>query len=210
VVDDHPIVRSGVAAVIAQNPLYNVCAECGTAEEAIKAVLMHQPDLAVIDLSLGSDSSIPLFKRLLQHRTSLRMLVLSMHDESVFAPRALQAGAHGYLMKGASIETLNNALQTVLSGQLYVSDGMRNQMLQDMVQGRSSAAASDGVSGLTRTELVVLQMTGAGAGTREIADKLNRSLKTVETHRSNIRRKLNLPNSAALVHFAIQWVRQYS
>jgi DNA-binding NarL/FixJ family response regulator len=207
IVDDHPIVRAGLAAVIGQDPSLVVCAECGTADEAVAAVRAQQPDLAIVDMTLGTASAIPLFQRLLQYRPGLRVLALSMHDEDIFAARALKAGAHGYLMKGSDIDTLLGAMRSVLGGQLYVSDRMRNQMLQDMVQG-APASTSTGVGRLTSTEMVVLQMIGAGAGTRDIADQLKRSLKTIETHRSNIRRKLDLPNSAALAHFAIQWVQQ--
>ncbi len=209
IVDDHPIVRAGLAAVIRQDHGLSVCAECGTAEEAVAAVRAHQPDLAIVDMTLGTASAIPLFQKLLQHRPGLRVLALSMHDEDIFATRALKAGAHGYLMKGSDIVTLLGAMRTVLGGQLYVSDRIRNQMLQDMVQGaHAGGGASTGVGRLTGTEMVVLQMIGAGVGTRDIADQLKRSLKTIETHRSNIRRKLDLPNSAALAHFAIQWAQQ--
>ena len=204
IVDDHPIVRAGLAAVIGQDTGLAVCAECGSADEAVAAVGEQQPDLAIVDLTLGTASAIPLFHRLLQYRPGLRMLALSMHDETIFAPRALQAGAHGYLMKGSSIETLLDAIHTVLAGQLYVSDRMRNQVLQDLVHG-ATAAVGDGLGKLTRSELVVLQMTGTGAGTREIAEMLHRSQKTIESHRSNIRRKLNLGSSSALIHFATQW-----
>jgi DNA-binding NarL/FixJ family response regulator len=207
IVDDHPIVRTGLAAVIGQDASLVICAECSNAEEALAAVRGELPDLAIIDMTLGTASAMPLFQRLQQYQPNLRMLALSMHDESIFATRALKAGAHGYLMKGSSIDTLREAMRTVLEGQLYVSDRMRNQLLRDLVQGEP---ASDGLSQLTRTELVVLEMMGAGVSTREIADQLKRSVKTIETHRGNIRQKLNLPNSSALVHFSIQWVQQNS
>ncbi len=204
IVDDHPIVRAGLAAVVGLQPSLTVCAECGDADEAVAAVRAQRPDLAIVDMTLGTASAIPLFQRLAQQRPGLRMLALSMHDETIFAPRALQAGAHGYLMKGSSIETLLDAIRTVLSGQLYASDRMRNQVLQDLVSG-ATATAGDGLGRLTRSELVVLQMTATGAGTREIAELLHRSQKTIESHRSNIRRKLNLGSSSALIHFATRW-----
>jgi DNA-binding NarL/FixJ family response regulator len=207
IIDDHPIVRAGLAAVIAQDPAMVVCADCSNADESIAAVRQHQPDLAIVDMTLGTASAMPLFQCLQRHQPALRMLALSMHDESVFAARALKAGAHGYLMKGSAIDTLREAMHVVLSGQLYVSDRMRSLMLHDMVQG-TPTGNQNSLRQLTATEMVVLQMIGAGAGTREIADQLKRSLKTIETHRSNIRNKLELANSAALVHFAIQWVQQ--
>ena len=211
IVDDHPIVRAGVAAVLAMESDFVVCAECASAEAALEAARQWQPDLAIVDLTLGTGSSIPLFRRLQQHQPQLRILALSMHDESVFAPKALQAGAHGYVMKGVAVDVLIGAIRTVLRGQLYVSDRMRDQMLRDALRPPVRVPApNDGPAGLTRSELVILQMIGAGATTREIADKLNRSLKTIEAHRNNIRNKLNLANSTALTHFAIRWVEDDS
>lgn len=211
IVDDHPIVRAGVAAVLNMEPDFVVCAECADAEAALDAVRQWQPDLAIVDLTLGTSSSIPLFRRWQQHQTQLRILALSMHDEAVFAPKALQAGAHGYVMKGVAVDVLMEAVRTVLRGQLYVSERLRDQMLRDALRGPDRAPpASGGPAGLTRSEVVVLQMMGAGATTREIADKLSRSLKTIEAHRNNIRNKLNLPNSTALTHYAIRWVEEDS
>jgi len=209
IVDDHPIVRAGLAAVIGQDPGFIVVGECGTAEEAAASIRKHQPHLAIVDLTLGTASAIPLFRRLQHDQPSLRVLALSMHDETIFAVKALQAGAHGYLMKGAAIDTLNNAIRTVLCGKLYVSDLMRNHLLQGLA-GRPVPVVDERPDNLTSGELVVLQMMGAGASTREIAEKLGRSLKTIETHRNNIRRKLNLPSSAALIRFATQWAQRNS
>jgi len=131
-----------------------------------------------------------------------------MHDEAIYAPRVIQAGAHGYVMKGAGIETLRDAIHTVMKGELYVSDKMRSQLLRSLAGGGQAQAADD-VSQLTASELAVLQMIGAGLSMKEIADKQRRSQKTVEAHRNNIRLKLRLPSAPALVHFASQWVQAH-
>ena len=207
IVDDHPIVRAGLAVMVGREPGFVVCAECSSGEAALEAVRQSQPDLAIVDLTLGTGSSIPLFRRLLQHQPQLRILALSMHDETVFAARALQAGAHGYVMKDVAVGQLMTAVRTVLGGQIHVSERLREQMLREALRGPDREPPErNGLAGLTRSELVVLQMIGAGAATREIADKLNRSLKTIEVHRNNIRLKLGLPNSTAVTHFAIRWV----
>ena len=209
IVDDHPIVRAGVAAVLGMERDFLVCAECATAEVALEVVRSAQPDLAIVDLTLGTGSSIPLFRRLVQAQPQLRILALSMHDEAIFAPKALQAGAHGYVMKGVPVDVLIGAVRTVLRGQLHVSERMREQMLREALRGPDREPPErNGLTGLTRSELVVLQMIGAGAATRDIAEKLNRSLKTIEVHRNNIRLKLGLPNSTAVTHFAIRWVEE--
>lgn len=206
IVDDHPIVRAGLAAVIGQDPGLSLCAECGSDEEAVAIVRQQKPDLAIIDMTLGAASALPLFQRLLQYHPGLRMLALSMHDENIFGLRALKAGAHGYIMKGSDIHELLGAIHQVLDGQLFLSQQLRMQLLNNVVHGNPENTGNQ-LSQLTHAELVVLQMLGEGSSRREIAEKLSRSLKTIEAHCSNIRTKLNLKGAAALAHFAIQWVK---
>ncbi len=205
-VDDHPVVRAGLAAVIAQDPHYAISAECSTAEQAVDAVKRHEIDLALVDLTLGTGSAIALIPRLIQHRPNLRILVVSIHDESVFASAALRAGAHGYLMKDAPLDVIRTAVRTVSEGRIYLSDPMREQMLQAMSGRRQQTP--EGIKQLSPAELAVLQMIGTGASPREIAAQLGRSIKTIETHRFNIQRKLELRGSAALVHFATKTMFQ--
>lgn len=204
IVDDHPVVRAGIATVLGRDPSLEVCCEAGSERDAIERIADCVPDLAIVDLSLTNTSGFLLFRRLLQSRPSMRILVLSMHDETVYAQKVLQAGAHGYLMKGEAVDALLEAAHAVLDGQLWVSAKMRNLMLSAVARG-ASAPPREGPASLSRTELTVLQLIGAGASTSDIADRLKRSVKTIDTHRANIRRKLDLPNANALMHFAIQW-----
>ncbi len=208
IVDDHSIVRAGLAAIVAREPGIFICAECEDAEQAVRAAQDMKPDLAIVDLMLGKESALPLFRRLLQFKPDLRILALSMHDEAIYAPRVIQAGAHGYVMKDTGLETLRDAIHTVMKGDLYVSDKMRSQLLRSLAGGAQAQSADD-VSQLTASELAVLQMIGAGLSMKEIADKQRRSQKTVEAHRNNIRLKLRLPSAPALVHFASQWVHAH-
>lgn len=204
-VDDHWVVRAGIDAVISEEPAMRICGECSDGQEAVVATKALQPDLVILDLMLGKDSALPFIGQIIAAKPDVRVLVLSMHDELTFAPRAIKAGAHGYVMKGADMRELLKALQEVSAGRLYVSDVMRSEMLEDIAQGRGERI-SGLPSNISSTELKVLQMIGSGHSLREIASVMGRSLRTAETHRNNVRLKLGLPNSAALVHFATQWV----
>ncbi|GEO01662.1 DNA-binding response regulator [Novosphingobium sediminis] len=205
-VDDHAVVRAGLKAIIDGTPDLSVCGEAEDEAQAL-ALLRDQPvEVAVVDLMLGKNSALASIKRFLQYKPDLRILMFSMHDEEVYATRALQAGAHGYLMKGADSESLIVAIRTVASGRIYLSPRVQSEILFNMAAGHPASAAGN-VNVLTQAELAILQMLGSGQSVKEISKTLGRSLKTIATHRNNIRLKLELPSSAALVHFATRWVQ---
>jgi two-component system, NarL family, response regulator FusR len=205
-IDDHPIVRAGLQALLGTQPRLQLCCEAGNEAQALDNARCQVVDLSIIDLSLLQGSGLSLFGKLLRLQPAMRLLVLSMHDEALYADKVLQAGAHGYVMKQAATHTLIEAVHTVLSGHLYVSPTLRDRMLGDRLQGRPRSATGPvaELARLTPTELMVLQMIGNGASSRGVADKLNRSIKTIDVHRNNIRRKLGLHSSQALLSYAIR------
>ncbi|MGE5386054.1 MAG: response regulator [Betaproteobacteria bacterium] len=203
IVDDHPIVRQGIAMLINREPGLDACCEASDAQQAIAANLACPHDLAIVDLSLAGASGLELVKQLRAKFHGLAILMMSMHDEAVYAERALRAGAHGYLMKQEATATMLTAIGVILRGELYVSDRMRSRLLQQKLNGDSAASP---IAGLTASEFEVLNLIGTGLGTSEIADRLKRSVKTIESHRANIRKKLNLRSGNELARFAINWV----
>ena len=205
-VDDHLVVRAGLRAIVESRSDLSVCGEADSEDAAIAQIRALPADLAIVDMALGSQSALTTIKRLLRYRPNLRILVFSMHDEAIYAARSLRAGAHGYVMKGVDTGTLLEAIDTVLSGQIYVSPRIHEAILRGMVTGQRAHSAGE-IDTLTQTELTVLQMLGNGQTVKDIAAALGRSQKTVETHRNNIRQKLHLPTSAALLHFATRWVQ---
>lgn len=205
-VDDHAVVRAGLKAIIDGTLDLSVCGEAADEAAALTLLRERAVDIAVVDLMLGKSSALPSLKRFLQYRPGLRILTFSMHNEEVYATRALQAGAHGYLMKGADSETLLDAIRTVAAGRIYLSPRIQNEMLSNMAAGHSVTPAGN-LNALTQSELAILQMLGSGQSVKDISAALGRSEKTIATHRNNIRLKLQLPSSAALVHFATRWVQ---
>jgi len=205
-VDDHAVVRTGLKAIIDGTHDLSVCGEAEDEAAALALLRTSAIDVAVVDLMLGKNSALSSIKRFLQYRPDLRILMFSMHDEEVYATRALQAGAHGYLMKGADSETLIDAIRTVASGRIYLSPRVQSEILSSMAAGHPVSAAGN-LSALTQSELAILQMLGSGQSVKDIGAALGRSQKTIATHRNNIRLKLNLPTSAALAHFATRWVQ---
>lgn len=203
IVDDHPIVRQGMALLINQEADLHACCEAGDGKQALEMNAACRHDLAIVDLSLAGISGFDLIRQLRLKYPELFILMMSMHDEAVYAERALRVGAHGYLMKQEATTTMLTAIRLILQGELYVSDRMRSRMLQQRAQGYSETTP---VAALTTAEFEVLHLIGSGLGTGEIADKLKRSVKTVESHRANIRKKLNLKSGKELVLFAINWV----
>jgi DNA-binding NarL/FixJ family response regulator len=182
-----------------------VCWETGTLHEALAQFRSCLPDLAIVDLTLPDGNGLGLIKRLRACGEHVRILVCSMHDEALFARRALAAGAQGYISKFEATAHVLDAIRCILGGQVYLSDAMTARMLERVADGTPPAAASP-VETLTDRELEVLGMIGQGRGTKEIARALNLGVKTVETHRQKIKRKLNLTSSSELVCFAAQWV----
>jgi DNA-binding NarL/FixJ family response regulator len=206
IVDDHPLLRKGVGQLINNEKDLLVVGEAEDAAKALTAIETCRPDVALIDISLGGASGIELLKNIKARFPKLQVLVLSMHDESVYAHRALRAGASGYIMKQEATEKVLTALRKVLRGEVYLSDRLGARMLNTLVGGRSSTATSP-IEALSDRELEVFSLIGQGHGTRPIAEKLHLSVKTIESHRAHIKEKLNLQTATELVHHAIQWVQ---
>ncbi len=202
-VDDHPIVRQGLAQLIDNEPDLCVCGQGEDTFGSLRAIKVAKPDLCLIDVSLKDGDGIELIKELKAQLPDIPVLMLSMHDEQLYAERALRAGARGYIMKQEPPAVVLTALRKVLDGQVYVSDRMGATLLQRMVGGKSAAATLP-MDRLTDRELEIFRMIGAGDSVKQIAEKLFLSTKTVEAHRAHIKEKLNLKSSAELLRFAIQ------
>jgi DNA-binding NarL/FixJ family response regulator len=206
IVDDHPIFRRGLSELIAAEPDLEVCCEAGDAPEAMRRLEGDRPDVVVVDLSLKSGHGIELIEQIKARDETVKMLVCSMHEESLFAERALRAGALGYINKQETSDKLIDAIRHVLQGEIYVSPHLAKRLLHTLVGG--TAPGRDPVQNLTNREMEVFQMIGQGLTTKQIARRLHLSPKTVEAHREKIKTKLNLANSAQLSHRAFQWVHQ--
>lgn len=206
IVDDHPVVRQGLSQLISQDDAFLVCAEAEDARTGFEAVKTHRPDIAIIDISLKDISGIELIKWVKGLDFPVAMLVISMHDESVYAERALKAGAHGYLMKQESPDKIIEAINRVLRGDIYVSDPIAKRMIRHAVSGRAGTVSP--VDALSDRELEVFQMIGKGLKPKQIAGKLNLSIKTIETYQSNIKEKLLLGSAGDLAQFAVSWMKQ--
>jgi len=206
IVDDHPIVRHGLAELIAADPGLEVCGEAASAEEALQQVEATSPHVVVVDLSLKSGHGIELIEQIRARHEHVKMLVSSVHDEAIFAERALRAGALGYVNKEEATEKIIEAIHHVLEGKIFLSESMSNRLLTTVVDGQP--LGEDPVSSLSNREIEVFEMIGQGLTTKQIAKKLHLSPKTVETHREKIKTKLNLANSTELGHRAVQWVME--
>ena len=204
VVDDHPIVRQGLAQMIDREPDLTVCGEAEEARSALHAIATLKPDIVVMDISLNGPSGIEILKTIRQTDPHLKVLVLSMHDETVYAERALRAGANGYIMKQEATEAVLVALRRIIAGEVYVSNRVANRMLKQLVSG--GPARRSPIDDLSDRELEVFRLIGEGHGTRQISDDLHLSVKTVETYQSHIKEKMGLKNARELVQYAIQWV----
>jgi len=205
-VDDHPVVREGLRKLINQENDLTACAEAADAQQAMQAIAEHKPDLAIVDVSLGETDGIELIKNIKAHHGELPILVLSIHDESVYAERALRAGARGYIMKHEATGTVVDAIRQVLRGELYMSQKLSNRLLHRIVNARGVAQAYP-LEWLTDRELRVFELMGRGLGTRQIASQLHVSVKTVESHRAHIKGKLGLTTGSELLQHAIRWVQ---
>jgi DNA-binding NarL/FixJ family response regulator len=205
VVDDHPIVRLGIRQMIAAEPQLTICGEAESAAAALELV-KSKPDLAIVDLSLEDGNGLELIRALREAAPGTRVLVLSMHDEALFAERALRAGARGFIMKQEAIGGLVHAIKQVLAGRLFVSERMSQHLLERF--GHDAPAAGDRLGNLTDRELEVFELIGRGLSTAAIADRLDVSVKTIETYRSNIKSKLDLKDATDLVRFAATWTQR--
>jgi DNA-binding NarL/FixJ family response regulator len=208
IVDDHPLFRHGIADLINAEPDLEICGEADSAPAALEGIRQHAPDLVTVDISLRGANGIELLKSIKAEHARLPLLVLSMHDESLYALRALRAGARGYIMKQEALDRVMSAIRQVLRGDLYVSPSMSGRMIEEFVQGSNGSAGASIADKLTDRELEILQLIGQGHGVQQIARELNLSAKTVETHRAHIKEKLNFQTARELARFAVQWVDQ--
>jgi DNA-binding NarL/FixJ family response regulator len=204
IVDDHPITREGIARRISSESDMMVCSEAESAQEALQIIEKQKLDLVLLDISLEASSGLDVLKDLRTRFPELHTLILSMHEESLYAERALRAGARGYIMKGASPEKLIQAIRQVLAGEIYLSESMTKTALARIGNGKHSPYT---IEDLSDRELEVFQLIGRGFGTREIATALHLSVKTIASHRENMKLKLNLKSSSALVQHAIHWAQ---
>jgi len=209
VVDDHPMIREGLAAQIANEPNLEICGEAEDVVEAVARIPEANPDLAIIDISLKSGNGIDLVKRLKAKKPDLVILVWSMYPENLYAERALRAGARGYVNKGQSASQIMEAIRTVLDGRTYLSPEMSAKLLGRVI-GHSSEDCATWVEKLTDRELEAFELLGQGLTTVQIATRMHVSHKTVETYRARIKEKLGLANAVELVQHAVQWVMQKS
>ena len=203
-VDDHPLIRKGLPLTLETENDFLVCGEASSAEEALEALDEAKPDIMVLDISLPGTSGLDLMRHLEGTRTPIRTLVVSRHDEVLYAERAIRAGAKGYVMKSEAPQALVNAIRKILLGGIHVSSAINERLLQGIASGQQSFNQSP-AEALSGRELEVFEMTGRGLGTREIANRLNLSIKTVESYRARIKMKLNLNNAAELVQHTVQW-----
>jgi DNA-binding NarL/FixJ family response regulator len=204
VVDDHPIVRQGLALLINREADLAVCGEAEDAQSAMQFLAGTRPDILVVDISLNGPDGLDLLKEVRMRYPELPVLILSMHDESIYAERALRAGAQGYIMKQEATEKVLVALRRILTNEIYVSERIANRMLQRYI-GSPAADRPSSVADLTDRELEVFRLIGEGHSTRQIAEELHISVKTVESYQAHIKEKLSLRSARELVQHAIQW-----
>lgn len=205
IVEDHPITRNGLAQLISYQDDLQVCGHASTVAKAIDGVDEAKPDLVIVDVSLPDGHGIELVKDLEVRHPQIRILVLSMHDEGLYAERAFRAGASGYVMKQEPADTVLAAVRRILSGETYLSARMQEHVLSHFATGKPAAANSD-VERLTDRELEVFELIGRGLGTREIARQLRLGVSTVETHRAHLKEKLDLESGTKLTCRAVEWV----
>ena len=207
IVDDHPIVRQGLKGLISQAPDLVVCGEAETIFDALKAIEQLKPDVAVIDISLNKgESGVDLIKDIRIRYPDLPVLTLSMYDEAIYAERVLRAGGRGYVTKDEAAEHVLQAIRKVLKGQIFLSERMSAKMLSKLVGGRTEAAGLS-IDRLSDRELQIFELIGRGVSTRMIAETLHLSIKTVESHRANIKEKLQIDNTTELLQQAIHWLQ---
>lgn len=205
IVDDHPIFRMGMRELLNQEEDFSVCAVAENISGARKALRDHQPDLAIIDISLSEENGLDLVKEIAAGPCRLPILVLSLHDESVWAERAIRAGARGYVMKKEASESVISAIRNILNGKIHVSSDMMAHLL-DKFQVNPEGRGAPTVDVLTDRELEVFRLIGSGLATREIASRMNLGIKTIGTYRDRIKQKLCIKNAAELTRRAVLWI----
>jgi len=206
IVDDHPVVRDGLTTIINHERDMNVCGAADDARQALKAATALRPDVVVVDISLRNSDGIELTRSFKAKHPRLAVVVLSIHDESVYAERALLAGAKAYLMKDAASESIVKAIRRVLSGEIYVSNKMSNKLLHSIAANRAGTNKTPTES-LSDREFQIFSLIGEGYKASQIAERLHLSTKTIETYRSRIREKLDLSDSGELLQYSIKWAK---
>lgn len=210
IVDDHPLMRKGLALALDSEVDLSVVGQMNSAEEAMDEIERLEPDLAIIDISLPGMSGMELVKHLQARMPDVRTLVVSRHDESLYAERAIRAGARGYIMKLEAGDVIVKAVRHVMNGGIYVSDEINERLLLSMAAGGRDRITQSPLEVLSDRELEVFELTGRGTGTRDIAERLHLSVKTVESYRARIKKKLNLESATELMQHAVQWVESES
>ena len=204
IVDDHPLMRKGMAMTLENSVEFTVCGQSESAEEALGEIPSLKPDACVVDISLPGMNGIELVKNLLAQLPELKILVVSRHDEELYAERAIRAGAKGYLMKLEAGEVLVSAVRQVMNGGIYLSDKIGSQLIMKIASGQS--AGDNPLELLSDRELEVFELTGKGESTKEIAQRLHVSVKTIDTYRARIKEKMHLKTANELMRRAVQWV----
>ena len=207
IVDDHPLMREGLALSLNAEADLTVCGQAANSEEALAKLEQLDPDLVLMDISLPSMSGFELTRHIRALNVDVRVLVVSRHDEAFYAERAIRTGAHGYVMKIEAGDVLVKAVRRVVSGGIYVSENVSDKMLHALVAGRKEMTTVP-IDVLSNRELEVFEHSGSGLGTRDIAEKLHLSVKTVESYRSRIKDKLGIKSAAEFMRRAVQWVEQ--
>lgn len=207
IVDDHPVMREGLEGLLTQQSDLQVCGQAESIAQALQEIERARPDIVVLDLTLGAEDGVDLIVQLRQQNSPVRILVLSMHDELLYAERLLSMGVQGYIMKQEASTEFLRALRKVAAGDVYVSNAVNARLLEQISRTRPRAAGS-GLDTLTARECEVLSLTGQSRTTREIASALGMSEKTVDSHRRNIRDKLGLHSSGELLRYAFRWVKE--
>jgi DNA-binding NarL/FixJ family response regulator len=208
IVEDHPMVREHLAQIINKDPGLQVCGEADNIQQAMEIIRETKPNLAMVDITLNGSSGLELIKGLKVLSMPVPVLVLSMHDESLYAERALRAGAKGYITKHRSSQEVLSAVHRVLAGEIYLSEKMVSNVLHKFAPSGMKSVKPRTIDRLSDREMVVLEMIGRGQTSRAIAEALELSVATVDTYRARIKEKLNLQNAFELQHFAIQWLRE--
>ncbi|MDR3404883.1 MAG: response regulator transcription factor [Chthoniobacter sp.] len=206
IVDDHPLVRDRLAQLINHEPDMLVCGEAEDAEQALKIIRQQLPSLAIVDITLKQSNGLEVIKAIKAQNIEVPVLVLSMHEESLYADRAIRAGASGYITKHQPAEEVLSAIRRVMSGNIYLSEKLTSGYLKSILSGTKIAPQT--VAALTDRELEVLTLIGRGSAKRDIARTLQLGIPTVNTHCARIKEKLNLKSAAELQHFAFRWVRE--
>lgn len=203
-VEDHPVVRHGLANLIDDEPDLTVCGGAESSRQALELISQLRPEIVVIDIALGEDSGLELIKQIHNSHPNLPILALSMHDEALYAERALRAGAKGYIMKKEAMDKVMTAIRSVLAGEIFVSQKMASRMVNKLIGG-DRAKTGSALETLSDREFEVFNLIAQSVGPTEIAQRLNVSVRTIETHREHIKEKLGLRNGAELTRYALEW-----